>query len=103
MKKEIKPILIIPVVSIFCSIGILIGIYPYKPNSILSWVVLFVLAIPIVVIGELIGEKALNNKYVSKLSSPMRILYGVVALSIFIICTVIILNSSEPLLGKWGK
>jgi hypothetical protein len=103
MKKEINTILIIPVISIFCSIAILIGIYPYRPNSFFSWIALFVLALPIVLIGELIGDKALKIKYVSKLSSPMRIVFGVVALSIFIICTIIILNSSGPFLGKWGK
>ena len=102
MKKPQGPIFIILFIALFCSLAILIGIYPYRPNSILSWIALYFLSIPIVLTGEYLGDKLLGNKYVSKLSSPVRIAYGVIVLSIFIIITIVLMNRSDPLLTKWS-
>jgi hypothetical protein len=102
MGKPQRIIFFIPFISLLCSFAILIGIYPYRPNSILSWISLYLLSIPIFLTGEYLGDRLLGNKYVSKLSSPVRIAYGVVVLSIFIIITIVLLNSSDPLLTKWG-
>jgi hypothetical protein len=102
MKITKRIFFIIPFIALFCSSAILIGIYPYRPNSILSWIALYLLSIPMVLIGEYVGDKLLGNKYVSKLSSPERIAYGVVVLSICIIITIVLLNSAEPLLTKWS-
>ena len=95
-------IIIIPIVAFFCVGMVLLGIYPYRPNSILSWVVLFLLAFPIVISFEFIGGKLFGNKYVSKLSSPVRILYGIIALLVVIVVSAIVMFSAEPFLGKWG-
>lgn len=81
---------------------ILLGIYPYRPNSILSWAILFLLSFPIVIILELIGGKLLGNKYVPKLSHPIRIFYGVIVLLVVIVASSIIIFSAEPFLDKWG-
>ena len=94
-------ILIIPIVALFCTGMILLGIYPYRPNSILSWVVLYLLSFPIVIILEYAGGKLLGNKYISKLSRPVRIFYGVIVLLVVIAISSIILFSAEPILGKW--
>jgi hypothetical protein len=95
-------IFIIPIIALFCAMAVLIGIYPYRPNSTLSWIVLYSLSIPIVVFGEYLGDRLLGNRYVSRLTMPMRIAYGVIAISILIILSIIILNNSDPILTKWG-
>lgn len=102
MNKTQKYFLIIPFVALFCSVIILVEIYPYRPNSILSWAVLYLLSFPIVILFEYIGDKLLGNKYVSKLTSPVRIVYGIVILSIIIFLSIILLYSADPFLTKWG-
>ena len=68
----------------------------------MSWIALYSLSIPIVVIGEYIGDRLLGNKYVSRLTRPMRIIYGVIILSILIILSTILICSADPILTKWG-
>ena len=95
-------IIVIPAAALFCSGMILLAIYPYRPNSILSWVVLFLLSLPIVIGFEVIGEKSLGDKYISKLSRTARIFYGVIVLFVVVVVSSIIVISAEPYLSKWG-
>ena len=97
-----RNIIIIPVVVLFCSGMILLGIYPYRPSSILSWVALFLLTFPIVIVLEFIGTKLFGIKHVSKLSRPAGIFFGVIALIVVMVALSIILFSAEQFLGKWG-
>lgn len=90
--------------AIICSIVILVGIYPYRPNSVLGWLVLYLASLPIALLFEVLGDKLLNNKATRKLrSSGGRVLYGVVALGLVFVASIFIVSWLEPYLGKWGS
>ena len=102
MEKSKTNIVFIPIAALFCMGIILLVIYPYRPNSILSWIVLYLVSFPIVISLEFIGMKLFGNKYVSKLSRPARIFYGVIVLILVALISSIIIFSAVPFLGKWG-
>lgn len=88
--------------SIACSISILIGIFPYHPNSFLGWVVLYFISFPVILIYQLLGEKLLGNKIIDKLSSSMRVVYGVIAIGAVVVFAIVAVEWFNPYLSKWG-
>lgn len=90
-------------VSLVCSGVILLGIYPYRPNDLLGWVVLLLLAVPVVLFYEFLGKRLFENKKVNNSGTLTRILFGVIALGLVIIASVSVVNWLEPYLGKWGS
>lgn len=96
-------IILLPFAALFCTGVILLAIYPYRPNSIWSWIVLILVSFPIVISLEMLGSKLLGNKYVSKMSRPARIFYGVILLILVLLVSALILFSADPYLGKWGS
>ncbi len=90
--------------AFICSAVILLGIYPYRPNSLSGWAVLYLASLPIVFLFEVLGDKLLDNKATRKLrSSGGRVLYGVVALGLVFVASIFIVSWLEPYLGKWGS
>ena len=90
--------------AIICPIVILVGIYPYRPNSFLGWLTLYLASLPIVFLFGVLGDKLLDNKATRKLrSSGSRVLYGVVVLGLVFVASIFVVSWFEPYLGKWGS
>jgi len=103
MESAKLKIYLLLIAALFCSGAILIGIYPYHPNSLIGWVVLYLISMPIVIFFEFVGEKTLVNSKVEKYSKTKRIAYGVLILGIILVASMTIINWLEPFLGKWGS
>ena len=82
---------------------ILIGIYPYRPNSAIGWCVFYLLSLPIVIVFEVLGDSTLGNKYISRSGRFIRIIYGVIVLILFIGFGYTIFMEAGAFLGKWGE
>lgn len=89
--------------AIFAGLVVLTSIYPYHPNSVLGWLALFCFSLPVWVVLEYGGEKMLNLKFVSRFSPAGRILYGVLAMGLFVVVVLIASKFLEPFFGKWGS
>jgi hypothetical protein len=91
--------------SIFCAMAILIGIYPFRPNSAVGWVVLFLIGPPFVLIGEWLGDLALTNQFVARMSRGPRMLYAVILGSLIVFGSVVISKNDvlNEYLGRWGS
>lgn len=91
------------VLGFICSIVLLIGIYPYHPDSLIGWVVLYLISLPIILFFQVFGEKLLGNEKIKKVSRSGRIIYGVVVIGILVILSMTVINWLEPYLSKWGS
>jgi uncharacterized membrane protein SirB2 len=103
MEAESKKYPTLVIVSLICSGVILLGIYPYRPNDLLGWVVLLLISVPVVLFYEVLGKKLLENKRLNSAGRLTRIVYGVIALGLVIIASVSVVSWLEPYLGKWGS
>ena len=72
---------------------LLIAIYPHRPSSILGWVILTVVSIPIVLGLEFCGAGLLQNRFVARMGKWPRIAVGIVA--------VLFVSTSIMLIWKW--
>ncbi len=91
--------------SVICAIGILIGIYPYRPNSVIGWIVLFLVGLPIVLVGEAVGDRLLENRFVAKMSRWARMTYAVI-LGCILIFGLVVLTKSDAFnqyFAPWGS
>jgi len=82
---------------------VLAGIYPYRPNSILGWFALLVLALPVVLLFEFGGEKLLKPNFVSRLGRVGRVVYGVMVMGVVLVVVLVAFQFLEPFFGKWGS
>jgi len=91
--------------SVFCAIGILIGVYPYRPNSPLGWVALFLIGPPFVLIGEWLGDLALGNQFVVRMSRSLRMVYAVILGCLVVLGAVVISKTDifNEYFGRWGS
>ncbi|MDR2244281.1 MAG: sarcoglycan [Burkholderiales bacterium] len=62
----------------------------------LGWLSLILVALPVVLGLELIGEKLLQNKIVAKMGRTARILYGVIAILVILTIIALALNWAIP-------
>ena len=81
---------------------VLVEIYPYHPNTLTGWGVLMLLSLPIMLLGESLGEKILEAPFVAKLPRSLRILYAVFVLGSAIIAMMFAFPLLDPYLIKWG-
>jgi len=81
----------------------LAGIYPYRPNSSVGWVLFFVLALPVWCLFEFIGNWVFGGRFLSKLSRPVRIIWGVIIGSVWLFLILVALHFFKPFLGRWGS
>ncbi len=88
--------------SIICSFFILVGIYPYRPDSIITWLILFLISLPITIAAESFGEKLLENDYISKHGSFFRMTYAVIVIILFVGAITLLLDKLKPYLGTWS-
>jgi len=82
---------------------VLAGIYPYRPDSLLAWVVLIGLALPLVLVLEYGGEKILNPEFAAHLGRYGRIAYGVVVLAVMLGLVLAGFQFLQPYLERWGS
>jgi len=94
-------IVLIAIATLFCSMLILVGIYPYHPKSFNGWIVLYLISLPITVIFEMFGEKIFSDKLSKKLGHGTRIIYGVIILGLLMLLSVTTVSWLEPHLVKW--
>jgi membrane protease YdiL (CAAX protease family) len=89
--------------AVVCSGMILVGIYPYRPNTLAGWLVLYAVSVPLVIVHEILGKKLLQNRVVSRLGRFGRILYGVVVIGVLVLAASFMVTGLAPHLGKWGS
>lgn len=61
LKSLLRFVMVYLIVSAFASIALLADTWPYHPTSLPAWSFLFVVAIPVTVVGEWLAEGVLNN------------------------------------------
>lgn len=88
------------VASLLASCIILINIYPYRPNSLVGWILVFVFSLPVCVILELIGDKVLG--VASSFSRFSGIIYGVIALGLLFALFALGASYFDLYFGRWG-
>ena len=86
----------------FCVGCVLVGIYPYRPATALSWVALFLAAVPIVVAYGLIGDKLFSTSFGNRMSRSTRVVYGVVVGILVIAVSWMLLHMAQPYLTTWS-
>jgi uncharacterized membrane protein SirB2 len=90
-------------VAAICSGMILLGMYPYRPNTLFGWLTLYIISVPLVIVYEVLGTKLLQNRVVNRLGRFGRILYGVVVIGVLVLASSFIVTGFAPHLGKWGS
>jgi hypothetical protein len=103
MRANWKNIAVAVGVVLVAGVIALIVIYPYRPNSALSWLALFCFALPVWFVLEYGGHRTLSLKWVSRFSPVGRILYGVLVMGLFMAVILIASKFLEPFFGKWGS
>jgi hypothetical protein len=89
------------ILSALLTAALLLGMFPKYPETLIDWMLLFLLAIPIVLVGELLGEflfrnrltKAVEHRTQATPFSWLRILY-VLGVTITAIATVLLIATA---------
>jgi hypothetical protein len=101
---KIIPILLASVVLLPVSMVILLfNIYPYHPASLIGWVLLALLAIPIILAGEFLGDRLLGASIISKLPQFLRVTYGVIVMGGVMVSLIFGIHLLDGHLVKWGS
>jgi len=85
-------------VSLVIAVGCLIICYPWHPITVIGWILLFLLATPVTLIGQYIGELLTSDKISNKIDpskslvSSERIVYLLIV-SIAFICLIALLGN----------
>jgi di/tricarboxylate transporter len=88
MARLLKIIAAYILLSAIAAVGVLIGIFPKHPTTIGGWCLLLVLALPIIIVGELIGEALWRNRLAQAIEaktkerslSALRIIYALMVM-----------------------
>jgi hypothetical protein len=64
--------------------------FPAVPKSLLGWLVLFLVGLPVWFALEWVGTTVLGSQFFSRLSRPMRILLAVPALAAIMVLAVVV-------------
>jgi hypothetical protein len=84
--------------SVIAALGIVIGVFPKHPTTLNGWLLLLVLALPLTIAGEMLGEAVWRNKLADAVRdntrgqslSALRMVYALVAgLLLFAIVTAV--------------
>jgi hypothetical protein len=82
----------------FCVGCVLVGIYPHRPATMRGWVVLLLVAVPIVIAYDRIGEKLFSTSRGNRMSRSTRIIYGVATGIVVIAVSWLLLHMARPYL-----
>lgn len=81
--------------------ALLVGIYPYRPESPGGWLLLLVVALPLLVLSERVSERLFESPRVARLSAPAPAAYGVVMIGVLLLAIAVALSSFSSSLGRW--
>lgn len=86
------------------AVGILlVGIYPYAPATALVCIALFVAALPVCVALEFLGGILFNSEATAQIPGGVpRILYGVIAATLFLLVAWFAFSFAKPFFEPWG-
>ena len=100
-------------IYVVCSAGatflLLLNWFPYHPHSLSGWLVLFVVAVPVTVVGEGIGKflfsnpvaRAIDAKTEGRSFSWLRISFMLIAMLLFSALVLVILHWLGLLPNGW--
>ena len=88
MSRLAKMIALYIGLSVIAAIGVLIGVFPKHPTTVNGWMLLLVLALPLTIAGELVGEVIWRNRLARAIEtntkdqslSGLRMLYALIAM-----------------------
>jgi|SRR6266481_9877518 len=92
----------IAISTVLCVVFILFAIYPYRPFGVIGWLVLILIAVPIVLGLELVGKGLLENKLVTRLGRISRVIFGIIAVLLLAALIWIMWDLVKPFLRTWG-
>ena len=96
-----RKVLFLILAAFFFSAAVLIGIYPYRPNSLSGWVILYLVSLPLAILFEVSGTIVFSKGVSSRLNRIGRTFYGVIVLC-FVLFVAMGVDWIEPFLGKWN-
>ena len=99
LAARLVPILLLLPIAV---VVVLVNIYPYYPTTLVGWGVLLLLALPILLVGEFLGERVLGASFVARLLRVIRITYAVVIMGGTVASLMFTLQLLEGHLAKWG-
>ena len=89
---------------VLVAVGVVLaGIYPYRPDTLLGWIVLVGLALPLILVLEYGGEKILNPEFAAHLGRYGRFAYGVVILAVLLGLVLVGFQFLQSYLKQWGS
>jgi hypothetical protein len=71
-KQIVRFLWIYFLVSIFATTALLIDTWPHHPTSILEWVLLFAIALPVTLLGEWLGDGLMDNPLTVRIEHKTR-------------------------------
>ena len=80
---------------------LLIDIYPYRPATTLGWVLFFGIAVPAVVIFQIVEEHLLTTSISTRLGEAGRWIVGVGFVVVMLAFALALLEYAQPALTKW--
>ena len=103
MNVSARSVLVGALAVAVCVACILLGIYPYRPANIWGWLVLILIAVPVLWAYELVGKKFFSPSSAKGMSRTARIAYGLVVALIVIAASWLLFKTAEPYLTTWGS
>jgi hypothetical protein len=89
----------------FCTLFLLLDIFPHKPNSLAGWLILVIVGIPSWVIiewfGGIVFSKKLGFKISGKPFSGARIIYALAVFLVFLGIMFLFWKILDPLVGPY--
>ena len=102
MSASPRTILVVALALAICVGCVLIGIYPYHPADFRGWLVLILIAMPILGAYELIGGGLFSPSLGTRMSRRARIAYGVVVGLTVMAASWLVFKWAQPYLTTWG-
>lgn len=89
------------IAGLFVGFLLLIDIYPYRPATVLGWVLFFGFAVPAVVIFQVIEEHLLTTSISMRLGEVGRWVVGMSFVVVMLAFALALLKYAQPALTKW--
>jgi hypothetical protein len=103
MKSIWSKSLAVAALALIAGGAALLNIYPYRPQSIIGWCMLFILALPLWFFFEFLGERFTASRFLASLSPAARITFGVLVVGGFVLLTLVAFSFLKPFLSKWSS
>jgi len=85
----------------YSRLGIVGGHSSRRPQTLGGWLLLLVVALPLLVLSERVSERLFESPRVARLSAPARVAYGVVVIGVLLLAIAVALSSFSSSLGRW--